>query len=324
MAMLRRVMLKGFKSIKEMNIELRPLNIMIGANGAGKSNLISFFTMLNKMMDFGLELHVTLAGGVDSLLHYGRAVTQQVEGHLVFDLSSKSDEECSYHFRLMPGPHVDMVFAEETLCSTQSEDTGNSEVVSLGEGHGESRIPVKANHRDRTATIFRQLLSRSRVYHFHKGAADASARYEHDIADNLSIAPDAGNLAAFLYRLRNQDQSTAYRRIISTIRLVAPFFEDFDLVPGVPYKDKILLNWRDKESDKILGPHQLSDGTLRAISLITLLLQPEEELPDLIIVDEPELGLHPYALNLVAALFKKASPCASSHQHSVELVSRPF
>ncbi len=119
--------------------------------------------------------------------------------------------------------------------------------------------------------------------------------------------PDAGNLAAILYRLRRQDTSPAYKRIVGTIRQIAPFFEDFELQPTGPGDKEIILNWRDKDSDEIFGPHQLSDGTLRALSLITLLLQPVEDLPDLIIVDEPELGLHPVAKHIVAGLLKKAS-----------------
>ena len=119
--------------------------------------------------------------------------------------------------------------------------------------------------------------------------------------------PDAGNLAAVLFRLREENNGAVYHRIVKTIQLIAPFFADFDLDPSGPNKEDIILNWKDKGSDRVFGPHQLSDGTLRAICLVTLLLQPESELPDLIIVDEPELGLHPYALNTIAALFKKVS-----------------
>lgn len=118
--------------------------------------------------------------------------------------------------------------------------------------------------------------------------------------------PDAGNLAALLYRFRH-DNNSSYRQIVSTIRLIAPFFDDFDLEPSGPGNTEVILNWREKGSDQVFGPHQLSDGTLRAICLVTLLLQPENELPGLVIVDEPELGLHPYALNIIASLFKKAS-----------------
>jgi predicted ATPase len=119
--------------------------------------------------------------------------------------------------------------------------------------------------------------------------------------------PDAGNLAALLHRLRNNSEGSAYRRIVSTIQMIAPFFVDFELEPTGPGKKEVILNWREKGSDQVFGPHQLSDGTLRAMCLITLLLQPEDELPYLIVVDEPELGLHPYALNIVASLFRRAA-----------------
>jgi hypothetical protein len=118
---------------------------------------------------------------------------------------------------------------------------------------------------------------------------------------------DAGNLAAFLYGLKNLDDTGVYRRLVGTIQLIAPFFEDFDLEPTGPGGKEIFLNWREKGSDQLFGPHQLSDGTLRAICLVTLLLQPVDTLPTLIIVDEPELGLHPYALNIIADLFQSAS-----------------
>jgi predicted ATPase len=116
--------------------------------------------------------------------------------------------------------------------------------------------------------------------------------------------PDAANLAAFLFGLRGESEG-CYQKVVSTIQLIAPFFADFDLEPASPNKRDIILNWRHKDSDQVFGPHQLSDGTLRAICLVTLLLQPN--LPDLIIVDEPELGLHPSALGVIASLIRKAS-----------------
>src|SRR5205814_8572542 len=116
-----------------------------------------------------------------------------------------------------------------------------------------------------------------------------------------------GNLGAFQRRLREENGEAAYQRIVKTTRLIAPFFDAFAPELAGPNKKDILLNWRDKGSDQVFGPHQLSDGTLRAMCLVTLLMQPEEGLPNLVIVDEPELGLHPYALNVVAAMFAKAS-----------------
>jgi predicted ATPase len=98
-----------------------------------------------------------------------------------------------------------------------------------------------------------------------------------------------------------------YQRIVELIRQVAPFFDDFDLAPMPADANSILLNWRDRDSTHLFGPHQLSDGTLRAMALIAILAQPEDELPAVIVLDEPEIGLHPYALEIAAALIKSAS-----------------
>ena len=126
--------------------------------------------------------------------------------------------------------------------------------------------------------------------------------------------PDAANLAAVLYRLKSE-QEVLYGRIVRNVQQVAPFFLDFDLEPTGRSERDIILNWRHRGSDLIFGPHQLSDGTLRAICLISLLQQPKEDLPNLIIVDEPELGLHPHALDLIASLIQAVS------QHRQVLIS---
>jgi len=191
---------------------------------------------------------------------------------------------------------------------------GEPKRVHLGTGHQETRIGDEAKKDEPTAKVFRHLLNRCRVFHFHDTSSTARVRQYCYVGDHRWLMPDAGNLAAMLYRWR-QGNETIYDRIVRTIGQLAPFFADFDLRPEGPNDRDILLNWRHRESDSIFGPHQLSDGTLRAICLIALLLQPEEELPDVIVVDEPELGLHPYALNVVASLFQAAA------QHSQVLVS---
>jgi predicted ATPase len=144
------------------------------------------------------------------------------------------------------------------------------------------------------------------VFHFHDTSDTAKVRQSGYIESNRHLAPDAGNLAAMLYRYQQQEPAT-YRRIVETIRLIVPFFDDFILEPQRLNPRNILLNWQARGSDYEFGPHQLSDGTLRAIALTTLLLQPQADLPDLIILDEPELGQHPYALNVLASLLKTAA-----------------
>jgi len=140
-------------------------------------------------------------------------------------------------------------------------------------------------------------------------ATTAAVRRTGYIHDNRVLHSDAGNLAAFLYRLKNSAdpaEHVAYGRIVATIRQVAPWFGDFVLEPQPMNPETILLRWRETGSDVLFGPHLLPDGALRAMALVTLLLQPERLLPSVLAIDEPELGLHPFAINVVASLVKRA------------------
>ena len=286
-----------------MDLELRPLNVLIGANGAGKSNLISFFKMLNEMTARRLQQYIAMTGHAQSILHFGPKVTQQIEAKLEFEVNNGVD---TYAMRLFYAAGDTLIFADENLSFLQ---TGyrNPKFIPLTSGHKETLICRKADEGEPTSKKFKHLLDHCRVYHFHDTSPTARVRQYCYIGDNRWLMPDAGNLAALLLRLKEENDGAAYHRIVRTIRLIAPFFADFDLVSGSLNKRDVILNWREKGSDQVFGPHQLSDGTLRATCLVTLLMQPENELPNLIIVDEPELGLHPYALNVIAALFKKAS-----------------
>jgi len=299
--MLKRLTLHGFKSIKTMDIEFHPLNILIGANGAGKSNLISFFKMLNEMMARRLQQYIAASGRAQSLLHFGSKKTPQIEAKLEFELENGVD---TYHMRLFHAAGDTLMFAQETLSFLETAWV-HPRVDELGAGHQETQINQAAEEGQPTAKTLRYLLNRCRVYHFHDTSSTADVRQSCYVGDSRWLMPDAGNLAALLLRLRDENSGLAYQRIIATIRLIAPFFDDFVLEPDA--SNRVILNWIEQGSDRVFGPHQFSDGTLRAICLATLLLQPKSELPELIIVDEPELGLHPYALNIVADLLSQAA-----------------
>jgi predicted ATPase len=126
------------------------------------------------------------------------------------------------------------------------------------------------------------------------------------VDDNEYLRSDGSNLAAFLYYLREKHESS-YSLIQRTVQRVTPFFDDFRLKPRKLRSDDIRLQWRHKKSDQYFDASSLSDGTLRFIVLATLFLQPEKYRPSLILVDEPELGLHPYAIEMLAALIRQAS-----------------
>ncbi len=274
--------------------------------------------MLGEIMDGRLQNYVASAGCAHSLLFYGPGVTTRIEAHLEFE-----DEPVltQYEFTLSHAADDSLFFANEALRETHIPPNGKPREISRPSGHRESQLRDDLEHGTVTPIFLSEMIRQCRVYHFHDTSATARIKQYGYVDDNRILLPDGGNLAAFLYRLQHQERGIAYGRIVSTIRFIAPFFHDFNLVPSGPDAKEIILNWRDKESDQIFGPHQLSDGTLRAMCLVALLLQPEAELPKLIIVDEPELGLHPYALHLIASLFQSAS---RQSQVLISTQSSPF
>ena len=304
MPKINRLRLYGYKSIREAEIEFGSVNVLIGANGGGKSSLVSFLQLLSETVSGGLQAFVARHGCACSLVFHGQDRTPEVRAVLEFD----TDEGMGlYEMRLHYAAGDTLIFASESLQFQRAGMSLPPQPVSLGAGHLESRIRDEASKGQPNAKVFRHLLNTCRVYHFHDTSSAARVRQAGYINDQQLLMYDAGNLAAFLYGLKNAPESGAYRRIVGTIQLIAPFFEDFDLEPTGPNGREIFLNWREKGSDQLFGPHQLSDGTLRAMCLVTLLLQPADTLPTLIIVDEPELGLHPYALRIIADLFQSVS-----------------
>ena len=302
MASLREISVRGYKSIKDQTIALGPMNVLIGANGAGKSNFVSFFKLLNEMMGRRLQEFIGASGGAQSILHYGPKRTPFLEAVLRFDTDDAKDTFC---MRLSHAAVDTLIFTEERL-EFLKPGYPNPKVEHLGAGHKETEVLRAAEEEQQIARVFRAMLNRCRVFQFHDTSATAPIRQPCYIEHHRWLMPDGGNLAAVLHRLCNAHPN-AYRRIVGTIRQIAPFFDDFCLEPSEIDGKRITLNWREVGSDRLFGPHQLSDGTLRAMALVTLLRQPIRDLPDVIVIDEPELGLHPFAKNILASAMKKAS-----------------
>jgi predicted ATPase len=298
---LARVEIAGFKSIRQTSLELRPINVLIGANGAGKSNLVSFFKMVGSMMTRNLQLFVAKSGYAPSLLRFGPKITPEIEATFAYHTREGSN---TYLMRLVHAAGDTLIFADESL-AFQRAGSSTLRRISLGAGHKESLLPGAApTHK--MAEVARFCMSRYRVFQFHDTSESARIRGKGDIENSGFLMADAGNLAAVLYRLKSS-QPTYYDRIVSTIRQIAPFFDDFVLAPDRDNPAMIALRWKQTDSEYDFGPHQLSDGTLRTMALITLLLQPEADLPALVVLDEPELGLHPYAVTVIGGLIRAAA-----------------
>jgi predicted ATPase len=290
---LDRIEVFGFKSIRSMDLTLRNLNVLIGANGSGKSNLVSVFGLLNNLVEQRLQVSIAKAGGAAAVLHHGPKVTQQICIKLHF-------EKNGYEARLELAQGDTLFFADEVATSTP-----HGVRRPLGAGHKETGL-IDAVQRQPGSVQSHVLeaLRSWRVYHFHDTSPTAPAKQKGAIDDNETLRPDAGNLAAFLYRLR-ATAPDAYRQILEAAQQVAPFLQDFRLRPDPLRPDVIALEWTEKGSDSYFNAHALSDGTLRFICLATLLLQPD--LPSMVLIDEPELGLHPYAVTQLAAMLQSTA-----------------
>ncbi|MBW4628435.1 MAG: AAA family ATPase [Brasilonema octagenarum HA4186-MV1] len=302
---LSRIVLKGFKSIAECDLELSRLNVLIGANGAGKSNFIGFFRMIQQLLEQNLQVFVSRQGSPDALLHFGRKTTEQLEFQLYFGNNG-------YFATLEPTQDNRLMFARESFWWNMS---GEREI---GKGHFETKAFVGTGTGINEYVL--SAMQQWRVYHFHDTSDSAYIKQPHGINDNAYLRPDARNLASFLYLLRD-GYPASYQKIVKTIRLVAPFFGDFYLRPSPQNKEVIELEWFEQGQDIPFKAHLLSDGTLRFMCLATVFLQPEELQPETILVDEPELGLHPYAITVLASLIRTTDRQVIVSTQSVELLN---
>lgn len=297
--MINRIEIKGYKSIKNLNLDLKPINVLIGANGVGKSNFISFFKLIHNMYELRLE-NYTLKKGANAILHFGNKVTSELEGYIEFDQTN------GYRFILEPTEHGSLFIKSE-----KGTFNGNKGKSFISNGWHETTISSnskESNLKDTNKAIgrfVREYLKSFRIYHFHDTGDTSMLRTPATLTDNIILREDGNNLAAFLYFLQEKHLKH-FKRIEHNIKSIAPYFEKFELIPDRINEDRIQLEWREVGHPNFpFNANHLSDGTIRFIALATLLMQPN--LPEVIIIDEPELGLHPVAINKLAGLIKKAS-----------------
>ena len=297
--MLTKLTLEGYKSFRKLELELRPLNVLIGANGAGKSNLVSFFRLMREIASGRLRDSVTKSGGADSILRYGKKKTPNIDISLVFIANT-------YEISIEPDEADSMQVVREVWL----EANGNGISTITGNRTPESRMdmlehfPLMYQEYKEVYPHFRTLLLGFYVYHFHDMTSTAAIKSTSRINDNIDLDSEGGNLAACLYRIYIEHRN-AYKTIRDVIRSVAPYFDDFLLRPNPLNPDSIRLEWREQGSDFPFLARDLSDGTLRFMALTTLLLQPDP--PAITVIDEPELGLHPFAIEKLASLLQVAS-----------------
>lgn len=225
-------------------------------------------------------------------MHFGSKVSSEIYGKVEF-------RNNKYSFHLKPTDADALFFSEEA--------TPYIEANVIGRSHDETKLfatrgsKIYGDGFKGVSDYVIEALQSWRVYHFHDTSSTAAVKKFCPLHDNKILKPDASNLAAFLYVLK-QKHPNSFFTLEETIKLIAPYFDRFVLEPDALNEENIRLEWREIGSDNYFNANHLSDGTLRMICLATLLLQPNA--PDTVIIDEPELGLHPYAINVLASLMK--------------------
>jgi len=300
------IKIQNFKSIREADIELGKLNILIGANGAGKSNFIGFFKFLKNLYDENLRFYVSKNGRAENFLYFGSKKSKFLSGKVILNNNYKSE----FYFKLEPDLSGNFIFSDDRF-NLNNDDykvekwedlrfVGHTNVSGSQESILKVRIEMLDNHYKDILTFFSTL----RTFHFNDTSFEASVKKPANSIDYSFLREDGSNIAAFLYRLQ-ESSFKSFKLIERVVQSVAPFFDKFILKPDEINNQQIFLGWLEKGSDKLFTAHNLSDGTLRFICLATLLLQPE--LPEIIIIDEPELGLHPFAISKLASMLKIAA-----------------
>ncbi|MFN8712085.1 MAG: AAA family ATPase [Bacteroidota bacterium] len=298
--------IEGFKSIRKLDgFEPSAINVFIGQNGAGKSNFINFFKFLANMLSGtgNLSEYTGRMGGATEILFEGDENTP-LKSEIILTTDAGRNE---YSFRLSHASGDSFIFNEEKFrFIANNRHEASVSWVSLGSGHKEAQI-IQINKESLYAmsqTVIKSFLQKLSVYQFHNTTTNSPIREtKADVQIGWFLNEDGRNIAAVLFQLKNNEPSI-YQKIVLILRQIIPFFDDFELYSEY---DKVYLRWREKQSSKIFVATHASDGMLRAMALVTLLNLPKGRLPDVIFIDEPELGLHPSAIGTICSLIHSAS-----------------
>ncbi|MCK6511966.1 AAA family ATPase [Myxococcota bacterium] len=301
---LKEIHLKGFKSIDNQNgqdISFGKITLLLGANGCGKTNIVSFFRLLASLATGALQQH-TAKQGAHTLLFYGPKVT----GSLEFSVSVEEATHTDHYGVSLSYAALERLFVSSETVRRIEPSTTSPQAEVLSEGSSEAALSQETHPKNKA---LRDFFASIQTFQFHDTSDTARIKSRCYVDDASFLRSDAGNLAAFLKVLKESDTyNRYYKRIVSHIQRIMPQLNDFVLDTLTTNERYVRLNWTDRaRPDYLFGPDQLSDGSLRFMALSTLLLQPPAFFPKVIVLDEPELGLHPAALVELAGLIKRAS-----------------
>ena len=321
-ARLARVRAQGFRSFRDVDLSLSNLTVLVGPNGSGKSNFVSLLNLLDALRTGRLQNYVDDQRGASRILFRGSDYTQQCALRFTFALPSGSILKYDLKLHVVPGDTLEV--RDETIeflsgKASQKWDLPGGKEAGLPEflakdnlWPSEDQVSTEQNGlKPLVSAMVKSLLFgpifSTQVYHFHNTSSSSPLRRFQEMRSNKSLARDGSNLAVMLELFRERHNSV-YRRIVGEMKSILPSFLDFVLEPD-PRRggEQIELCWTPNFDRLVFGPDQLSDGSLRAAALLALLLQPRSMRPAVVVIDEPELGLHPEAVGIIGRLIAECS-----------------
>ena len=302
-----RIRIQGFRSLANVDVKLPRVAVLIGANGSGKSNFIRFFELLNCMASRRLGEFVARQGGADDQLFGGSKITSSIKSTLYCDTV---EGKISYDFILRHAQPDSLIVTREVFKRPGRRSGISLEFPTDPFNHprrepklGEFRHASRATNRNSMGSDFASLLYKTNVFQFHDTSDSSRVKQRWDIEDNQVLRGDAGNLASLLLYIQRNHPRNFYH-ISRQIGRILPQFHRFQIDENY---GKAMLRWKPKRTEKTIGPHLTSDGSLRFFALVTLLNLPKAMLPRVLLIDEPELGLHPVAIELISNMVMQIS-----------------
>jgi predicted ATPase len=313
----------GFRRLYEIDLKLKPLNVVIGANGSGKTSLLDVFLLLAASASGKLKETMSDLGGIGANITNLMAARGENERFVSFDLEMgvSGYKPIEYGLAIVP-VGVGYRISGERLNQWRDNKSEPFTHIHANDGFVRYFEPktkkgfVRPNwDYDQAESAlsqvpkmfqepeeFRNRLASSTHYHVLDVSSRAPIRLPQQMRDAQLPGHDGEDLVSCLYTLRETDPDR-FETIEATLRAGFPDFERLNFPPVAA--GTLAMTWKDKTSKNPFFMHQLSEGTLRFLWLATLLQSPG--LTAVTMIDEPEVSLHPELLSLLADLLREAS-----------------
>jgi len=312
---INRIKINGFRRLKEVDLQVRPFMVLIGANGVGKTSMLEAFSLLSASASGNLNSALSQFGGIANLLTRGKSE----DVSFLVDMTVPGHQPLEYDLRLAPRANGYSIVREilsqkrghpEPFKHIDSSDKD----IRYYEIDEERFVRPNWAHNPLETSLFqvpkmfrqpeemRRILATTTQYHVLDVGPRAPVKLPQPMKPATLPGADGEDLVPYLYYLRESD-GKRFDSIIDTLQAAFPDFEELNFPPVAA--GMLAMTWKDKNFKKPIYMNELSEGMLRFLWLVSLLQSPD--LSTITMIDEPEVSLHPELLSLMSDLMREAA-----------------